>query len=108
MGTSESLYHLEKTLSKIRTLSPDMPVSQVLCLLTVAKTSPEGLSISDLAKKLGLSLPTCSRYVAELGSHGIRNKEGLELLVSRENPLSRREKTVTLSKKGEALLRSLV
>lgn len=102
-----SLQDLETNLNKIRQLSPDMPVSQVLCLLTVARKSPDGLSISDLAKSLGLTLPTCSRYVAELGKHGIRGRDGLELLDARENPLSRREKLVQLSKKGEALLRSL-
>lgn len=107
MGSSEALYNLEKNLSKIRQLSPDMPVSQVLCLLTVARKSPEGLSISDLAKSLGLSLPTASRYVAELGKHGIRNKDGLQLLAARENPLERRQKLVVLTDKGEKLLRSL-
>jgi len=85
-----------------RELDPDMPIQYALSFLTLARNP--GLSIRDLADRLGVAQSSASRNVAALSAWHSFRKPGHDLVVAQEDPRERRRKVVTLTAKGEALL----
>jgi DNA-binding MarR family transcriptional regulator len=88
-------------------VDPEMPLQQLHCLLVIAEAA-EGLSLTDLANKVGIGLATASRYVGALGKLNRRREEGLKLIESFEDPMERRKKIIRLTKKGMITVDKLV
>lgn len=103
MTPSKALRFLEG----IRQLDPEMPLGQVMCYLVIAQEK-DGLSLTELARKVGIGMATASRYVASLNNMTRYRTEGLKLVESFEDPLERRKKIIRLTTKGQITLRKIL
>jgi DNA-binding MarR family transcriptional regulator len=92
-------------LEAFRRLDPDLPIQYALSFLTIAEN--EGLSMRDLSERLGIAQSSASRNVAALSEWHSFGKPGHDLVEAREDPRERRRKIITLTRKGEALIREL-
>jgi len=96
---------LMRILEEFRKLDPDLPIQYALSFLTLA--SNEGLSLGELATRLGIAQSSASRNVAALSEWHSFGKPGLDLVEAKEDPRERRRKLVTLTPKGHALVATL-
>lgn len=96
-----------KFIRGVSKLEPEMPLQQLHCLLVIAQ-SDDGLSLTEVAQKVGIGLATASRYVAALGKQNRHREEGLLLVEAFEDPMERRKKIIRLTKKGKIALEKLV
>ncbi|HYD67541.1 winged helix-turn-helix transcriptional regulator [Azospirillum sp.] len=94
-----------RVLEAFRSLDPDLPIQYALSFLTIAQN--EGISIGELAERLGIAQSSASRNVAALSRWHSFGKAGLDLVQSQEDPRERRRKIVTLTDNGRAFLESL-
>ncbi|MBP2311510.1 MarR family winged helix-turn-helix transcriptional regulator [Azospirillum soli] len=92
-------------LEAFRTLDPDLPIQYALSFMTIARN--EGISIGELAERLGIAQSSASRNVAALSRWHSFGKAGLDLVQAQEDPRERRRKIVTLTDKGRAFLDEL-
>jgi len=92
-------------LEAFRTLDPDLPIQYALSFMTIAQN--EGISIGELAERLGIAQSSASRNVAALSRWHSFGKAGLDLVQAQEDPRERRRKIVTLTEKGRAFLDEL-
>ena len=100
------LTHALRVIEQLRRIDPDMPIAQAHCLIAIAM-SEDGLSLVDLAKKVGIGAASTSRYVAALGKVDRHRETGLGLVQAHEDPLERRKKIVSLTKKGKTFIEEL-
>lgn len=96
-----------KILSGIQRIDPEMPLQQALCLFVIAEAE-DGLSLTDLAKKVGIALATASRYVGALGKMNRHHTAGLNFIESYEDPMERRKKVIKITIKGRNALRRIL
>lgn len=101
-----TLQEVNRVLTGISAIDPDMPLQQARCLFIVAQ-SEEGMSLSDIAKKAGIGLATASRYISALGKVNRHREEGLQLIESFEDPMERRKKIIRLTTKGKSVIRKI-
>lgn len=94
-----------QVLEAFRTLDPDLPIQYALSFMTIAQS--EGISIGELAERLGIAQSSASRNVAALSRWHSFGKAGLDLVQAQEDPRERRRKIVTLTEKGRAFLDQL-
>lgn len=94
-------------LTGVSALEQDMPIQQAKCLFIVAQ-EPDGMSLSDIAKKAGIGLATASRYISALGKINRHRQEGLQLIEAFEDPMERRKKIIRLTTKGKIAVRKLL
>lgn len=94
-------------LSKVQQVDSEMPIQQMMCLLVISQ-SEEGMSLTDVAKRVNISMTTASRYIGSLGKLNRRREEGLNYIESYEDPMERRKKIIRLTKKGEIALRNML
>lgn len=94
-----------RVLEAFRSLDPDLPIQYALSFMTIAQN--EGISIGELAERLGIAQSSASRNVAALSRWHSFGKAGLDLVQSQEDPRERRRKIVTLTDNGRAFLDSL-
>jgi len=92
-------------LEAFRKLDPDLPIQYALSFMTIAQN--EGISIGELAERLGIAQSSASRNVAALSRWHSFGKAGLDLVQAQEDPRERRRKIVTLTEKGRAFLDEL-
>lgn len=92
-------------LEAFRKLDPDLPIQYALSFMTIAQS--EGISIGELAERLGIAQSSASRNVAALSKWHSFGKAGLDLVQAQEDPRERRRKIVTLTDKGRAFLEEL-
>lgn len=102
-----TLDQVNTLLTRISALEPEMPLQQIRCLFVVAE-SEEGMSLSDIAKKVGIGLATASRHIGALGKINRRKEEGLQLIESFEDPMERRKKIIRLTPKGRVAIRNIL
>ncbi len=98
-----------RVLEEFRRLDPDMPIQYALSFLTIAQN--EGLSMGDLAQRLGIAQSSASRNIAALSKWHSFGKAGHDLVEAHEDPRERRRKIVNLTARGHhliAVLRALV
>lgn len=86
-------------LSNLREIDPDMPVSEALSLLLIAKY--DGLSLKDLASKADVGMASASRYVRAFSVD-------LNLVTAKEDPDERRKKVISLTPKGKTVVRKIL
>ena len=96
-----------KFIQGIARIESEMPLQQLHCLLVISQAE-EGLSLTDLAQKVGIGLATASRYVAALGKQNRHREEGLFLVEAFEDPMERRKKIIRLTPKGRIAIQKLV
>jgi DNA-binding MarR family transcriptional regulator len=101
------LEDVNKVLTGIAAVEADMSLQQVRCLFIIA-ASEEGMSLSDIAKKVGIGLATASRYISALGKLNRHREEGLQLIESFEDPMERRKKVIRLTTKGKIAIRKIL
>ncbi|KAA0685198.1 MarR family winged helix-turn-helix transcriptional regulator [Azospirillum brasilense] len=92
-------------LEAFRKLDPDLPIQYALSFMTIAQN--EGISIGELAERLGIAQSSASRNVAALSRWHSFGKAGLDLVQAQEDPRERRRKIVTLTDTGRAFLEQL-
>ncbi|CAO3414644.1 winged helix-turn-helix transcriptional regulator [Azospirillum argentinense] len=92
-------------LEAFRKLDPDLPIQYALSFMTIAQN--EGISIGELAERLGIAQSSASRNVAALSRWHSFGKAGLDLVQAQEDPRERRRKIVTLTDSGRAFLEEL-
>lgn len=105
LDSEERIDRLIDVLEELRTLDPDMPIQYALSFLTLSRH--EGLSIRDLAERLGIAQSSASRNVAALSEWHSFRKPGHDLVQAKEDPRERRRKIVTLTDRGRDLLARL-
>ena len=96
-----------KFIQGVSKIESEMPLQQLHCLLVISQ-SEEGLSLTELAQKVGITLATASRYVAGLGKQNRHREEGLLLVEAFEDPMERRKKIIRLTPKGRIAVQKLV
>lgn len=101
--TSENYGSLVRLLQDLRGIDPEFPIQYALCLVEIAQA--EGLSLTDLARRTGISLSTVSRIIAALS--GARRPAG-GLVKVRFSPHEMRRKELYLTPAGASLIRQLV
>lgn len=94
-----------QVLEAFRKLDPDLPIQYALSFMTIAQS--EGISIGELAERLGIAQSSASRNVAALSRWHSFGKAGLDLVQAQEDPRERRRKIVTLTDSGRAFLAGL-
>lgn len=105
MSTSKQTEGLMKALREFRALDPDMPIPQAMSLLLIAEN--EGLSLKELAERVGVGMASASRYVAAFGKPVRPGGKGMGLVVAVEDPMERRKKVITLTGKGRAMVNKI-
>ena len=96
-----------KFIQGIAKIESEMPLQQLHCLLVISQAE-EGLSLTELAQKVGIGLATASRYVAALGKQNRHREEGLLFVEAFEDPMERRKKIIRLTPKGRIAIQKLV
>jgi DNA-binding MarR family transcriptional regulator len=99
---------LERALGRFRDLHPDMTALQLAVFLVIAKAGEEGISQSALYRYLDTTDSTVSRTLAILSDIGGRKVAPLDLIEIKVNPLDRRERLITLTRKGTRILNDVV
>jgi DNA-binding MarR family transcriptional regulator len=108
-GEGDEIVTVIRVLEEFRRLDPDMPIQYALSFLTIARH--EGLSMGDLAQRLGIAQSSASRNIAALSKWHSFGKAGHGLVEAHEDPRERRRKIVRLTPRGHhlvAVLRALV
>lgn len=93
-------------LEEFRKINPEMPLQQALTILTIA--AEPGMTVSDLAKKAGLTLASVSRHCEALGPANPAKGVGLGIIAYDYSPTDRRAKIVNLTPAGHRAVRSLI
>lgn len=104
------LEKLKQVVDLLRAIDPELPMSVLVCFLTVAETGRERVQVRDVQAKTGLSQSSLSRALTYLGDrHWKRDalKGGIELVAQYVDPEDRRARLVALTPKGESLVRAL-
>ena len=94
-------------LSRVQKIDGEMPLQQLMTLLVVADAT-DGLSLTEVANKVGVGLATASRYVGSLGKINRKKEEGLQFLESFEDPMERRKKIIRLTAKGKSAINMIL
>lgn len=96
---------LVKALSRLRDLYSDMTILQAMCFLIVA--GRPGIAQRELYRELGTTDSAASRVVALLSDVGSRSGVGLDLIETRIDPEDRRNRILTLTRRGERLIEDI-
>jgi DNA-binding MarR family transcriptional regulator len=94
-----------RVLEEFRRFDPDMPIQYALSFLTIAEH--EGLSMGDLAQRLGIAQSSASRNIAALSRWHSFGKAGHDLVEAMEDPRERRRKIVSLTQAGNRLVAAI-
>ena len=84
-----------------------MYVHHVQILITIKEAGPAGATYADIEDRHGISNAAASRSVNALSDSARHRKTSMGLVEIRRDPTEGRRYVVVLSKKGEALMRSL-
>ena len=82
-------------------------VHHLQILLTIREAGPAGCSYRTIEERHGLSNASASRSLNALSDNARHRKTSMGLVEIRRDPAEGRRYVAVLSKKGEALLRSL-
>ena len=92
-------------LTTLRQINPTMTIQVAHTLLLVAQNP--GSSVTEIAKTSGFPLSTMSRNLMDLGKRNRKREPGLGLVQSATDDYELRKKNVTLTPKGEMLIKHL-
>lgn len=92
-------------LNTFRAIDPAFPLQYAVCVCEIAQD--EGLSLTHLSDKTGLSLSTVSRIVGALSQNRQMGKPyGLVQVTT--SPKEKRRKVLALTDKGRTLMKDVV
>jgi DNA-binding MarR family transcriptional regulator len=94
-----------KALEPFFELNSTMPLQYVTAFLEVAAN--EGQTVSEYAKKLGVSQSLMTRYLADIGETNRHHEPGHDLVVAKRDVMDRRTKRNQLTAKGQHLVGQL-
>lgn len=97
-----------RVMEEFKKLDPEMPLQQMITFVEIALASEDGISVSDLATKVGNSQSSASRHVAVLGDFGRGKTPALQVVKASVNPMDRRVQIVKLSHKGKMVIDHLL
>ncbi len=103
--TGDEIATVVRVLEAFRRFDPDMPIQYALSFLTIAQH--EGLSMGELAQRLGIAQSSASRNIAALSRWHSFGKAGHDLVEALEDPRERRRKIVSLTPRGHRLIEAL-
>ena len=103
---SRSLRKAIRIFEEFKRLDPEMPLQQMITLLQVA--AYEGISLSELAEKVGNATSSTSRNVGILGEYGRGKSPGLNVVKAVTDLADRRKQLVYLTPKGEEFINRLL
>lgn len=86
----------------LRRIDPEFPIQYVLCLGEIVRH--EGLSVTELAQRTGITLSTVSRIVSALSSTRGRYAGLINVRFSREEA---RRKEISLTPQGHTVIRHI-
>lgn len=100
---------LTKIIEEFRKIDPEMPMQTALAFITVSKygDTPNGVSIKDISKIMGMSTAAASRNISKLSKVGAKLKKGHNLVETFEDPNFRVRKCVKLTPLGLRVMKSL-
>jgi DNA-binding MarR family transcriptional regulator len=81
--------------------SQGLPMQVARLLVAICKTGETDISTGDVNKTLNYNSATLSRNINTLSSRPKRTGKGLGFITTKENPLDRREKIISLTTKGK-------
>lgn len=90
-----------KLLRELQKIDPEFPLQYAACLAEIAKD--EGLSLSTLAGRAGLTLSTVSRIVGALSKHR-QSGAPYGLIRVKVSAQERRRKELYLTARGKAVI----
>ncbi|WP_027709128.1 MarR family winged helix-turn-helix transcriptional regulator [Zooshikella ganghwensis] len=90
----------------MRSIDPDMTLSQLATLLTIAKD--EGLSVSEIQHRVGLTRTTGSRIVRSLTNWEGDGKPGFDFIEMRADPMDYRRRIAYLNEKGRKVVKDAI
>jgi DNA-binding MarR family transcriptional regulator len=103
----KGLKRFERAMRQVRTsIDPLVPTQLVQAFLTVALE--EGMTLTDIAEKLGTNLSTASRQLLDLGERNRKMEPGYMLVNRVVDPNNLRVNRYTLTPKGKLLVDELV
>ena len=91
-------------LREFQKIDPEFPLQYAICLLEISQD--EGLSITTLAERTGLTLSTVSRIVGALAKKRQKGRP-YDLIKTSFAKDQRRRKELTLTTKGRAVIKGL-
>jgi DNA-binding MarR family transcriptional regulator len=103
-----------RVVSVIRELvDPEVPLQQLALLLLIAEAGEEGITMPDAGDKLGMGQTSVSKNAKALGRYaeqhgGFMTIKGLELVEARPDLLERRRLRMTLTPKGERVIKRIM
>lgn len=103
-GDQAHIYVMLSLLEQIRAIDPEFPLHYAICLGEIALD--EGMSLTALAGKTGLALPTVSRIAGALSAYR-GNGRPYGLVTMRPGSLERRRKHLYLTPKARAFFSDL-
>jgi DNA-binding MarR family transcriptional regulator len=105
MSKGYKIESLRLALEELRKIDSEMPlqVAVVFCVVALAGE----LGMAELTNIVGIAQSSISRNVAALSKINRFHRPGHELLETREDPMSRSRKNVSLSVRGQGIAASL-
>lgn len=101
----QSLTKVIKCIEEFRKIDPQMPPQMAVSFLWVCIHN--GITMKDLADRVGVSQSSMSRNVAALSETHRYGKAGYDLVFATEDPTERRRKIVKLTPKGRRVAAGL-
>ncbi len=101
----KELRMLQLVMNALRVVDDAMPVQTFSVFLEVARR--DGIGVSEVAGKVGVSQSSASRNVAALSDRHWLKRPGLGLVTLEMNPEDIRRKIVALTPKGIKLVKQL-
>lgn len=94
-------------ISAFRKINNEIQAQTIQTLLAVAMHNKKEMPMGDLAKLLGLSQASVSRNVSSFMKVDRHRNKGPNLMDTREDPMERRRKLVSLTNKGHMFFSEL-
>lgn len=91
-------------LRELQKIDPEFPIQYAICLFEIALN--EGLCLTDLSEKTGITLSTISRITSALSKEKARGKN-YGLVQIKIQPEERRRKQLFLTKKGHDIIHNI-
>ncbi len=104
MATDAGLGSVLKILREFQKIDPEFPIQYALCLIEIARD--EGLSVTTLATRTGLTLSTASRVIGALSKHR-QSGTPYGLIKVNVSATERRRKELFLTARGRAVISGL-
>lgn len=99
--STKALVALFAAIEELRKIDPELPTQHAAAFITVA--FQPGITMKEMADRLGISQSSSSRIVAALGKWHRLGKPGYDLVEASEDPAERRRKIMHLTPKGRRI-----